>query len=418
MKAPPRRFEALWETLRFALGADAVRSPSAAWEAEMRPAAVVAPETETQILEVLRVAAAQRIPVVPAGGGTKQGWGGPPAADAILLSMERLDAVIEHDPGNFTATVQAGCTIARLREALRAAGQDLPVDAAFPERATVGGVVSANANGPRRLRYGGIRDLLLGARAVLGDGETINVGGKVVKNVAGYDLTKLYAGAFGSIGIVTRATFRLAPVPEARATFVVPVPNPEAGWRIGRAVHDSELLPDAIALVADAGRLTLAIAADGFREMVDAHRGVVTRLAAADGLAPREIGHAEEHAFWRGLDACLAGDGRICAQASLRPSRLPEFVERLWDASSASWVADLATGWVRIGWSETDPEVVARFRDAAEARGGRLVVTAAPRSATVSPWGASRSDAVWIERVKRELDPHGILNPGRLPGAS
>ena len=187
------------------------------------PCGVVLPGSADEVARVVRAAAAAGVPVVPWGGGTQMSRGTPPRDGALVVGLRRLSRVLEHEPGDLTATAEAGITLDALQAALGTGGQWLPLDPPAPGAATLGGVLAANAAGPRRQGYGTARDLVIGMRVVAADGQLIRAGGKVVKNVAGYDLVKLYIGSLGTLGIIVDATLKLRPRPEAEgacwATF-------------------------------------------------------------------------------------------------------------------------------------------------------------------------------------------------------
>jgi glycolate oxidase FAD binding subunit len=179
------------------------------------PCGVVFPGSAEEVARVVRVAATAGVPVVPWGGGTQMHRGAPPADGAVVLGLRRLDRVLEHEPADLTATAEAGITVDLLQAALGARGQWLPLDPPAPAETTLGGVLAANLSGPRRHGYGTARDHVIGIRVVTADGQLVRAGGKVVKNVAGYDLAKLYIGSRGTLGIVVDATLKLRPCPEA-----------------------------------------------------------------------------------------------------------------------------------------------------------------------------------------------------------
>jgi glycolate oxidase FAD binding subunit len=179
------------------------------------PSFVAFPASTSEASALLRVAAAHQLAVVARGAGTGLGWGAPPSAADLVIDLQAMDQVIEHAAGDLVARVQAGVTMGHLASVLASAGQELALDA--PAEATVGGVVATGTAGPRRLRYGSPRDLLIGITVVRADGEVAHSGGKVVKNVAGYDLGKLFSGSAGTLGLITEATFRLHPLPGAVA---------------------------------------------------------------------------------------------------------------------------------------------------------------------------------------------------------
>jgi glycolate oxidase FAD binding subunit len=205
----PSELAGACEEVRPATEADAV--------AGVRPALVASPASTEQASAVLRAAAVLGLAVIPRGTGTKLDWGNPPERADLVVDTTRLDQVVEHAAGDLVATAQAGVTLEQLADVLSRAGQRLALDAA----GTVGGVLSTGVAGPLRLRYGTPRDLLIGITIVRADGTIAKSGGKVVKNVAGYDLGKLFAGSRGTLGLITQATFRLHPIPAATAYVTV-----------------------------------------------------------------------------------------------------------------------------------------------------------------------------------------------------
>ena len=190
-------------------------SPEADAIAGVVPSFVAFPASTEEASALLRAAAAFGLAVVPRGAGTGMGWGPPPSACDLVIDLQAMDQVIEHAAGDLVARVQAGATTGHLAAVLAAAGQELALD--VPADATVGGVVATGTTGPRRFRYGAPRDLLIGITIVRADGVVAHAGGKVVKNVAGYDLGKLLTGSRGPIALITEATFRLHPTPAAVA---------------------------------------------------------------------------------------------------------------------------------------------------------------------------------------------------------
>src|SRR5712692_5019935 len=226
------------EHVRQATAADAV--------AGVQPKLVIEPGTEKELAEVLRLANEAGLAVIPRGGGTKLGWGNPPARADLIVSTARLAEIIEHAWADLTVTVEAGCTLQRLQETLAQHGQRLALDTLWPERATVGGVLSTNDSGALRLRFGALRDLIIGATIALPDGTLASSGGKVVKNVAGYDLPKLVTGAFGTLGVITRAVFRLHPSPRGAKSFSFAAESVQAMQTLIVSIQDSKLAHTAL----------------------------------------------------------------------------------------------------------------------------------------------------------------------------
>src|SRR5216683_1799692 len=224
------------------LGPEHVRPASPADAVSgVRPKLVVDPGTEKELAEVLRLSNEAGLAVIPRGGGTKLGWGNPPARADVILSTARLSAIIEHAWADLTVTVEAGCTIQRLQETLAQHGQRLALDPLWPEKTTIGGVLSTNDSGGLRLRFGALRDLIIGVTIALPDGTLASSGGKVVKNVAGYDLPKLVTGALGTLGVITRAVFRVHPLPRHTRSFSISAADGVAMQQFVLAVQNSKL---------------------------------------------------------------------------------------------------------------------------------------------------------------------------------
>src|SRR6202795_3917454 len=227
---------------RAILAPDSIRAPTAGDAVcGVQPRLVLQPANEKQLAAVLRPAKDASLAVIPRGGGTKLPWGNPPARADVILSTARLDKIIEHPWADLTVSVEAGCTIQKLQSALAQHGQRLALDPLWPAQATIGGVLATNDSGSPRLRFGALRDLIIGVTLALPDGTLASSGGKVVKNVAGYDLPKLVTGSLGTLGVITRAVFRLHSLPRNMRSFSVPAADAEETQRIVRAVQDSKL---------------------------------------------------------------------------------------------------------------------------------------------------------------------------------
>ena len=203
-----------WAELAAVVGQERLRAATAADAVDgVAPLMIAEPGTAEELARCLRWARGAGLKVTPRGGGTKLGWGNPPEACDLLLSTARLDRVGEHAWADMTVIVEAGCRVADLQRALGEHGQHLALDPLWPERATIGGILSTNDSGTLRLRYGSLRDLIIGITVALPDGTLARSGGRVVKNVAGYDLAKLFTGALGTLGVIVQAIFRLHPLP-------------------------------------------------------------------------------------------------------------------------------------------------------------------------------------------------------------
>src|SRR5215475_4021218 len=282
--------------------ADVAAAEAADAIADSQPRYVAAPASTDEAAALLRAAAALGLTVVPRGSGRRQHWGNPPVSCDLLVDTRRLDQVLEHAAGDQVLRVQAGVTLDELATKLATAGQRLALDP--PGGGSAGGVLATNAAGPLRYRYGAPRDLLIGITFVRADGTVARSGGKVVKNVAGYDLGKLFAGSFGTLGLITEATFRLHPLPEQSAWLTLERRDPESAADAVQAVSRSPLAPSSIDLhwPSVTAPIQLIVGLDGDRPSV---RARAERLRALVG------------------PAVLPGDG-----AAREPESVPEIRQR------------------------------------------------------------------------------------------
>src|SRR5689334_7408042 len=234
--------DGIGEVLRAIVGPDHVRlATDADAVAGVVPLVVAEPADERQTASVLRCANQAGLAVIPAGGGTKLEWGNPPRQADVILSMRRQNQILEHAWADLTVTVQAGCTLAELQRALAQHGQRLAIDPLWPERATVGGMLATNDSGALRLGFGSLRDLIIGVTLALADGTVASSGGKVVKNVAGYDLPKLATGSLGTLGVITQAIFRLHPLPQHTSTISFRAASPAEMQELILAIQSARL---------------------------------------------------------------------------------------------------------------------------------------------------------------------------------
>ena len=385
---------------------------------------VVEPGTEEEVAAILSLANDAGLAVVPRGGGTKLDWGNPPRRADVILSLGRLDRVIDHAWADLTATVEAGCTMARLQETLARNGQRLAVDALWPERATVGGILSTNDSGALRLRYGGLRDLIIGVTLALADGTLASSGGRVVKNVAGYDLQKLATGALGTLGVITRATFRLHPLAKNTRTMTIHVQTADEAQSVVLAIQDSMLAHSALQLRAGSNAPPRV---DVLLEGTEA--GIA---AQEDGIRERAAGLSVMHndgGVWGARDALWDPpfDGMppasAVAKATLLPADLASIVEaiaRAAESRQVSWravVQATGIGHLRLdGDSERLASLLLELRPHVEHSGGSLVILRQPSTMTLDAWGDPGDALPLMRALKEQLDPRGTLNPGRFVG--
>ena len=380
------------------------------------PASVVRPTSVAEVEAAVRAAAAEGRALVAAGRGAHLAIGAPPRRLDVLLCLERLDRVLAHEAADMTVTVEAGCSLARLAEVLAAAGQWLPLDPPCPEATTVGGLVAANLSGPLRASQGTVRDLLLGLRVVGADGALVTGGGRVVKNVAGYDLPKLHVGALGSVGVIVEATFKVRPRPACEEAVVLACPHVRAAADAALAVRDA-----AEPLWLEIDGTTVVVGLGGSAEEVAEGRAAVGAVAAARGLEAVEV------ADGAAVRARLAAFPTEPAAAVLRAAVLPLDVgATLADVEAAAraggarvrWAAHASCGVVRVAVAEPAAvaPLVGALRPRIAAREGTLVVerAAAAVKRGLDVWGDAGSGVDLMRRIKAAFDPAGIFAPGRF----
>lgn len=382
------------------------------------------PRTPEEVGRVLAAADATGWAVVPWGGGAHVEVGNPRHSADLALDLRGLDQVLEHDQENLTVTVQAGCTLAALQEAVRSADQWLPLEAPDPARCTVGGMLAANLSGPRRLRYGTARDLTLGLEAALTSGEVIRPGGKTVKNVAGYDLTRLFIGSWGTLGVITAATFRLLPLPAQAATLLVAFQEAGDAFAFAQALCGSKLFPAAVEVVdtlppgiAPPGGQAAAVVAvllEGSAAAVARQVRDVAALAR-EAHAGEVVDLAEAEALWRHLARNGWQDRGVVLRVGVPPARLPD-AWALWEGI-AGRQARAGTGLLYVRVPEAAVAQVDAWRSQVTGMGGYLVVERAPLALrrAVDVWGPLGTQGRVMRALRDAFDPRRTLNPGLLP---
>ncbi len=358
----------------------------------VRPGRVERPDTPERLAEALQQAAAQGDAVVPVGGGRALGLGDPPERVDLALETTGLDRIIDLSQHDLTISVEAGATLEKVNGALAEVGQFLPIDPFNSPGHTIGGILAAALSGPLRLRYGSPRDFVIGLRVALPDGHLASSGGRVVKNVSGYDMGKLHQGALGSLGVIVAASFKTYPQPLADATVEATPADP---WAEAARALALKQAPVALELTAE-GRLLARFSgtAEG-----------VARMTADLGWQPAPARVWEEHSR-RG--------GEHWARLSVGPRRLPELVRQL--PPGSRWWASPGIG--TLHWAGPfEAGHLLRVRGDAERLGGSLVLMAAPAELKrqVGAWGAAPATLDVMRRLKQAFDPGRSLSPGRYP---
>lgn len=370
---------------------------------------VQAPTTEQEAAEALADAAAQHHSIRFVGAGTKLGWGWPLDAASVELHTTALDQILEHNPGDLTASLQAGVPLAEAQRRFRAEGQMLALDPPLggDPGATIGGIVATGDSGPLRHRYGAPRDLVVGATVALSDGTIARSGGRVIKNVAGYDLAKLFAGSFGTLGLILSVNVRLHPLPVGAATALGAGDDPEQIGAAAAGLAASPLEFESLDVAWRHGRGGLLARCGGREAERRAHR--TAHLMAELGLAQVDV-IADDEPLWERQRAGQRSRDRALARVAAPPSALAA-VLRAAESCQGTVVGRAAVG---TAYVELDPEEVHRLRERVPA-GTVTTVLDAPAQARSQrdPWGVSDHSALALmHRVKERFDPAGVCNPG------
>jgi glycolate oxidase FAD binding subunit len=366
-------------------------------------AIAVAPANTDEVAAVLRLAQENHLTVVPYGGGTKQGWGYP-VEPSLLLEMHRLNMLREHTWQDMTCTVEAGCTWSGLQSGLAQHGQYVALDPSWPERATVGGIVATNDSGALRLRYGGLRDLIIGMTIVLADGTVANTGGKVVKNVAGYDLHKLMIGAFGTLGVVTSVNFRLHAISQCKQSFTVSASDAEPLGKLMLTLLHAQLSTVAIQLRGTASGFALDVQLASLAEVLRTQAAALETMAQSVQSTVDDVWNARQEQWTQDF---------VC-KATMLPSDVARFAERVRGMGGQS--VTQATGIMIAGFPTAAAGQLPQLRRDLEAASGSLMVLKQPVETSLDCWGTLPDSFPLMREVKRGFDPEGILNPGRFLG--
>jgi glycolate oxidase FAD binding subunit len=395
----------------------------------LQPSTVVLPRDIVQLQSCLREAQNSRATVIPWGGGAHMALGNAPAAYDVALSLDAMRRVVAYEAADMTVTIEAGMPLPTLQATLRTQRQFLPLDPAGGEAATVGGVLSANAQGPLRHAFGTARDWLIGLTVVQADGTIVRSGGRVVKNVAGYDMSKLYVGSLGTLGVIAEATFKLAPLPAAEQTIAVACDSAHAASVLLFAAHDAGLAMHAAELLSPAAaqgivgtrRWTALVRAAGGARAVERTVRELTEVAGGLQAAVSECNGETPWVLWR--ERCAAAV--LSLRVSVLPSAVADVAEALDAENEGALVSStVSAGLVRVRCDGLDDrgerEAIARAWGIAEKHDGTVVIEAASSAVKrgIDVFGATgeRADFAIMRRLKAELDPRGTLARGRFIG--
>jgi glycolate oxidase FAD binding subunit len=448
--------EGLIAGLSEVVGKDAVGVCHGPSVAGIEPRVEATPHTIDEAARVLTRAAEAGATIFPCGGGTKLALGNPPSRVDLLLRTSALDRTVEYDAENLVITVEAGTTIDEVQSRVAGDGLFLPIDPALPWQATVGGVLACNVHGPKRLSYGSLRDLLLGIKVVLTDGEIVRFGGRTIKNVSGYDLSKLFIGSLGTLGVMAEATFRLMPTAAREQVALVSLAGLQEASRLSDLISGSVLLPSALEVLSPRfGGLVLgkrAVDAVGagdtqnhlFLMGFEGHSKAVARQAEgvggfcsqisasgavfldSDDSSAADSPQSAWQAIARAPEIMTAAGYGVSAHVTVPKSDIWSIAQQAENESGSESVAvdyriSCGIGTAEL-WFKGEADAVVQalrlLRSSAEKHGGALILNEgwAVIGQGFDGWGEPRDDYRLIRSIKTKFDPGCLLNPGRFVG--
>jgi glycolate oxidase FAD binding subunit len=393
------------------------------------PGFFLAPTTGETLAEIVKIAHQQALTIMPCGGGSKLGWGGLVKAPQLVVSTAKLNRIVEHSVGDLTVTVEAGVKLADLQQSLKQVNQFLPLEVAYPESATIGGVVATADSGSWRQRYGGVRDMVLGLSFVRSDGEVAKAGGKVVKNVAGYDLMKLFTGSYGTLGIVSQVTFRVYPLPQASGTVVLGGDR-ESLAKTSQMLLNSTLTPTAANLLSAPLMKTLALGeAMGlvvrFQSIEESVKEQIAQTIAFGeklGLKAGVYRGQQEVDLWQQLSQTMTrkrSNTAITCKMGILGNKAANALQRWEDLTKGRGLGMIYIG-SGLGRLYLDCEkaidILRQMRSYTETYQGFLTLLESTPSfkQEMEPWGYRGNALTIMARIKQKFDPKNILNPSRF----
>ena len=420
----------------------------------MLPVAVVRPGSAEEVAETVRLARRDGLALMPVGGFSNPQLGGIPRQLDVVVSLARMNRSLAYDPADLTVSVEAGVTLKTLQTSLEAHRQFLPVDSTA-DAATLGGILAVHHSGPLRYGYGTVRDFTIGMQFVTGEGKIVKTGGRVVKNVAGYDLAKLMIGSLGTLGIITSVNFRTFPIPPAKATFVAGFDALESALQMRTKIVHSALQPRALDLLDRQAALILRgetrevketswwllVGVGGVEAFVARHARELEILAKeSNASSVQTLRDDRESEMWEAIGRfrelfALRFRATTILRASLPMAQLGAWLRSAQDIASRQHLvlslvarAGTAVGYACLLAEETSRDTMDKLAQActemthsAMSLGGRTVLEFVPPELAdlkrqYHVWGPTRQDFPLMQKLKREFDPDGVLNPGRFVG--
>ncbi|PSF38402.1 FAD-binding oxidoreductase [Aphanothece hegewaldii CCALA 016] len=386
------------------------------------PSYLIYPQTQDALAKVVEYANKLQWSILPCGNGSKLNWGGLVKNPQLVISTQHLNRIIDHAVGDLTVTVEAGVTLQQLQTLLQPHSQFLPLDPAYPDTATLGGIMATGDTGSWRQRYGGVRDMVLGLSFIRFDGKIAKGGGRVVKNVAGYDMMRLFTGSYGTLGIITQITFRLYPIHEASQTLLM-TGKPDDISILAQTLRQSGITPTAAEILSSS--LVQSLGEDGMGlmlrfqsipESITEQIRQVKKIAQPLDFKSTIYADLDEISIWSQLQKSFNtsnADAKIVCKVGILPSSSIELLTKL--EPFGLGMVNLGSG---IGKLIIRKEGIEKMRSLCQNHQGYLSILESPKSIkqTIDPWGYNGNALDMMQKLKQKFDPNHLFSPNRFVG--
>ena len=390
------------------------------------PECFVAPHTQANLAKIISLAGKHNWQVIPCGNGSKLSWGGLVKEANLVVSTQNLNRIIDHAVGDLTVTVEAGIKLVEIQEKLHATGQFLPLDPAYPNTATLGGIIATADTGSWRQGYGGVRDLVLGISFVRADGKIAKAGGRVVKNVAGYDLMKLLTGSYGTLGIITQVTLRTYPLPPASQTIILTGDHTSIATAASSLLASSltptcgDILSESVVKKLEIeGGMGLIIRFQSIPNSVAEQCQKVQAMADKLGLQTMVKTEEQEAQVWSKLNQLIhppATDNTITCKIGILPNAAVEFCHHLGKLTDSKGlgIINFGSGLGKLQLEQSN--CIEELRDYCQKRQGFLSIltSSSQLKSQIEPWGYAGNSQEIMQGMKKQFDPQNIFSPGRF----
>lgn len=397
---------------------------------DSHPSYFISPHSQESLAEVVKLASKEGWTILPCGNGSKLDWGGLVNNPQLVISTQKLDRIVEHAVGDLTVTVEAGVRLSQLQTVLQQVNQFLPLDPTYPDSATIGGIVATADAGSWRQRYGGVRDLVLGLSFVRADGKIAKAGGRVVKNVAGYDLMKLFAGSYGTLGIISQVTFRAYPIPETSETIVLTGEANAIATAAG-IVLKSGLTPTAADLLSPSvvrrleigQEMGLMVRFQSIAESVKEQVSQLEKIGQELGLQSSLYRQDNQADLWqrsRAMMGILDRQPGITCKIGILPTAAVNFLERFDRLTTQTGFATInvgsGLGRLRLEEKEGVLDGIKEARSLCQGDRGFLTILEAATSikAKIEPWGYTGNALEMMNRIQQKFDRDRLFSPARF----